>query len=283
VPFFPQEDYQCGPAALATVLGWSGVEVTPDVLTPQLYIPEKKGSLQAEMLVAPARHGRLAAELPKTPAALLDELAAGHPVVVLQNLSLPTQPVWHYAVLVGVNPQTNDVTLRSGRIRERVMDWSTFMATWQRAGNWAMVVLPPGQVPASATATAYIQGALALERAKHPGEAEAAFAAGQARWPDEVLLPFGLANARYARKDLAGAEQALRIALQVNPDAMPVLNNLAQVLTEQGCAALAIPYAERALALAGERAAQVQTTLDQARAAASAGASCRRETGATSS
>src|SRR3546814_2318796 len=26
VPFFPQEDYYCGPAALATVLAWGGVD-----------------------------------------------------------------------------------------------------------------------------------------------------------------------------------------------------------------------------------------------------------------
>lgn len=43
VPFFPQEDYQCGPAALATVLTWSGVNVTPEQLTPQVYIPERWG------------------------------------------------------------------------------------------------------------------------------------------------------------------------------------------------------------------------------------------------
>ena len=33
VPFFPQVDYQCGPAALATVLGYSGVKVTPEQLS----------------------------------------------------------------------------------------------------------------------------------------------------------------------------------------------------------------------------------------------------------
>ena len=31
-PFFPQEDYQCGPAALATLLVASGVEVTPETV-----------------------------------------------------------------------------------------------------------------------------------------------------------------------------------------------------------------------------------------------------------
>src|SRR5437868_2835012 len=34
VPFFPQDEYQCGPAALATALSASGVKITPQELVP---------------------------------------------------------------------------------------------------------------------------------------------------------------------------------------------------------------------------------------------------------
>src|SRR5262249_33165121 len=40
VPFFPQSDYQCGPAALATVMVAAGVKVTPEELVPEVYLPE---------------------------------------------------------------------------------------------------------------------------------------------------------------------------------------------------------------------------------------------------
>src|SRR5262249_47579541 len=56
VPFFPQSDYECGPAALATVMVAAGVKVTPEELVPEVYLPERKGSLQVEMLAAPRRH-----------------------------------------------------------------------------------------------------------------------------------------------------------------------------------------------------------------------------------
>src|SRR5690606_29566356 len=56
VPFFPQDEYQCGPAALATSLAATGVKVTPTELVPQVYLPERKGSLQVEMLAAARRH-----------------------------------------------------------------------------------------------------------------------------------------------------------------------------------------------------------------------------------
>src|SRR4051812_47501607 len=45
VPFFPQDDYQCGPAALATALAYSGVNITPDPLVKQVFLPSRNGSL----------------------------------------------------------------------------------------------------------------------------------------------------------------------------------------------------------------------------------------------
>ena len=58
-PFFPQEDYQCGPAALATVLVASDVSVTPDELTSKVYLPKREGSLQLELIATSRRYGRL--------------------------------------------------------------------------------------------------------------------------------------------------------------------------------------------------------------------------------
>ena len=57
VPFFPQEQYQCGPAALATLLSFQGQNVDLNELTRQIYIPERKGSLQLELITASRSHG----------------------------------------------------------------------------------------------------------------------------------------------------------------------------------------------------------------------------------
>src|SRR3954467_3993486 len=49
-PFFAQQDYQCGPAALATVLQSAGIDRTPAQLVEEIYIPQRQGSLQFELL-----------------------------------------------------------------------------------------------------------------------------------------------------------------------------------------------------------------------------------------
>jgi len=63
VPFFAQEEYQCGPAAIAMAMNAAGASVTPEQMVEQVYLPARKGSLQIEMLVAPRQHGFITYEL----------------------------------------------------------------------------------------------------------------------------------------------------------------------------------------------------------------------------
>src|SRR5262245_11493120 len=87
-PFYPQEIYQCGPAALATVLDAAGASISPDELAQLVYLPERRGSLSVELAAAVRHLGYLSYQLQPRLADLLAEIRYGRPVVVLQNLGL---------------------------------------------------------------------------------------------------------------------------------------------------------------------------------------------------
>lgn len=258
-PFYPQEQYQCGPAALAIVLTNAGVPRTPSDLTDQVYLPRREGSLQAEMLTATRRAGLLAYTLAPEPDALLQELAAGHPVVVLLNLRFEFFPRWHYAVLVGYDLQGKEMVLRSGTDRRLVMKQDDFDRAWARAGRWAFVALPPDQMPAAAGEAAYVDAAAALERVS-PESAQLAYAAALTKWPMNLFARMGLGNQAYRRRDLATAEREYRQATVDHPDAADTWNNLAQVLHEQGRDQVALETVERATAIGGQRQAIYAST-----------------------
>ncbi len=232
-PFFPQEDYQCGPAALATVLNDSGVAVAPDELVARLYIPERRGSLQVELLAAARTAGRVAYVIDADLRAVMAELDAGRPVLVLQNLGLGFAPVWHYAVVVGYDTAAGMLVLRSGGTQRKAVSATRFRRTWADGGNWAMVVLAPGELPTAPDETRYLQAATAMETADQSSAAVAAFTAAVENWPDSPTALFGLANAYYAIDDLRAAHDTLLLALERDPDNPAILNNLAQVLLEQ--------------------------------------------------
>ena len=260
VPFFPQEEYQCGPAALATILNYEGSSIQPDALIQEVYVPERKGSLQLEMLAATRRQGYLAYPLEPDLPVLLKALEANKPVLVLMNLSLQIAPVWHYAVVVGYNPNTDQVALRSGLQKRDEMSLATFLKLWGRADNWAFVALKPNeQPPAFAQAGTYLDATVALERT-NLGNAVAAYKQGVATWPDNHFFQFGLGNSLYQGKQYAQAESAYQQSVKLKPDFADGWNNLAEVLWTQNKKTQARQAIQKAIALAGERLPQYQET-----------------------
>jgi len=251
VPFYPQRDYQCGPAALAMTLVHSGVSVAPDDLVDLVYLPARKGSLQVEMLAASRRYSRVSYPLAPRFDDLLREVAAGNPVIVLQDIGAGPVTNWHYAVVTGFNYPAGELYLHSGEVKRLVVPFTMFEYTWKKGNYWSMVTLPPGRIPATATEAAYLTAVTAMDRVSTPDAAVSAYAAFLERWPDNATASIGLANRRYAGGELKEAEAVLRSALARHPDSVPLLNNLAYVLSDLGRNDEALVHIERALGMEG--------------------------------
>ena len=261
VPFYPQSKYQCGPSALAMALTYSDLPITPEALQSQVYTPSKKGSLQMAMVGATRRHGRIAYTIGKFNS-IWPELAAGHPVIVLQNLGLSWLPVWHYAVVIGYDFSEHAVILRSGITQRKVTPLNTFEKSWARSDHWGLIVLKPTQLPALAIEKEYLMAVLGLEKARQYQAAAQGYQSALTRWPTSLIAFMGLGNSHYALGDLQGAEDAFRMAVQNHPQAADAYNNLAQVLYEQGRRQEALEAARRAVAIGGPMSEIYESTLD---------------------
>lgn len=266
-PFFPQEDHQCGPASLATVLVATGIRAEPTDLARQVYLPDREGSLQAEMLAGARRHGALPLLVPDTLTGAFAEVAAGRPVLVLQNLGLPISPRWHYAVLVGYDLARSEVILRSGLTRREVMAMRTFEHTWARSGYWGMLTLAPGQLPLKTDRPTLEKALAQQEKFSAPAAMAAWYERAAQRWPDSLLFQIGLGNAAAAQQKTDEAERAFRSALTLHPDSVVALNNLATVLQQQGRLTQALAFAEQAVALGGAWKSEAEATRDSIRMA----------------
>jgi hypothetical protein len=234
VPFFPQEDYQCGPAALATMLTQRGIDTGPGQLVKRVYLPQRKGSLQVEMVAAARAHDLLVYPLEPRLEAVLTEVAAGNPVLVLQNLAFDHWPQWHFAVVVGYDLTEQTLVLRSGTTRRWTGSFRQFERSWAKGQRWAVVTVAPNQLPRTVQETVWLQAANDLEQTGHDGAALRAYERAVERW-GTGLSWFALANARYAQGNKRAAEQALRASVQRDGSFAAGWFNLSHVLAERGC------------------------------------------------
>lgn len=255
-PFFAQRQYQCGPAALATSLGASGVEVEAEALVGEVYLPARKGSLQAEIIASARRHGRVAAPVRGEPAALVAELRAGAPVLVLLNLGRSWLPIWHYAVVVGYEPAGGRFVLRSGTERRAQMAAAVFERAWSYSGHWGVVVTRPDAIPATTSMRDWLAAVAPLESLGRLAEAADAYRAATQRWPAAALAWAALGNAEARREHWDDAIAAYARSLH-EEDAVATRNNRADALIHLGCARLAADDLAKAAALDDGRYAAV--------------------------
>ena len=262
VPFFPQEEYQCGPAALAMAISWSGLPARPEDLAEEVYTPSRKGSLQVAIIAAARRHGRLGYEISDLES-LFPEIAAGYPVIILQNLSISWFPVWHYAVLIGYDAAQEHVILRSGTTYRKVMSFGVFEKTWARSNYWGIIILKSTQLPALAKEKTYLSAVLGLEKAHQFQAAVSGYRTALTRWPQSLAARMGLGNSYYALGDFTNSEYAFKETIRLYPRAGSAYNNLAQILKEQGQFPEAWKMARKAVSLGGPLQAVYQQTLQE--------------------
>jgi hypothetical protein len=223
------------------------------------------------MLAAARSKGRLAYVLEPDFADLKAELAAGRPVLVLQDLGALGIRRWHFAVVIGYDPAKDVVVLRSGTRRRHLERRDQFLRTWEPGQRWAAVVTPPGEPPATATGAGFIRALAAAERNLPASVIDQAQAVALERWPDDPLVLLASGNQAYASGRLPAAIAHYRALLVREPGNVAGRNNLANALLDAGCTRAALAEAVSAdaeVAADSPLAAAVRDTLAKARSAA---------------
>jgi len=261
-PFFPQQEFHCGPAALATVLGASEIKVQPNDLVNKIYLPKRRGALQIELLAATRRYGRIPYLLEANPTHIIDEMDAGRPVLVLQNLGLKVRPIWHYAVVIGYDANKKIFILRSGTNERLELSTRKFMRTWKRAGAWSFVAIKPNDAPVHTDQEKYLDTIVAMERLNKPDILIKAYPQLLARWPSNQTARLGLANAYYADGQYETAVSTYAELLEINPEHIPARNNLALTMGKLTCFHSALTQVEKALKLASENNKYIEDTIN---------------------
>lgn len=240
VPFVAPRSELCASTSIKMVSSYwhSTTSYVPRLslveLDKRTLIPAKGGTLQIELIAAARANGLLVYPLEPTFDALFSELSERHPVIVLVNRSYSWYPLWHYAPITGYDTKAQTILMHFGDTPNEAVPIGTFAALWERSGNWGVVLLPPGQLPASATAKKFLRAAYDLEKVGMLHEAMTAYQSALTRWTDDVPILFALGNAYYNLHQISNAERIYRKILLIDSTYPLALNNLADLLCHTG-------------------------------------------------
>lgn len=142
VPFVAQTARDCGPAALAMVLGFFGEAASLEELTARLYHPGAEGTFTLDLLLEAKRRGLEARQIRGDLETLRATLAQGRPLLVFLDVGrVSWAPRWHFAVAIGLAP--DGVVLHSGDRAAVTLSVDRFLAAWARTDHWALDVRRP--------------------------------------------------------------------------------------------------------------------------------------------
>lgn len=136
VPFYAQEDYQCGPASLAGVMNYWKIDVTPDDIAKEIYSKSAKGTLNIDMIIYPQKKGLLAEQYSGNVKDLKKNIDSGHPLIVLIDYGFWAFQSNHFMVVVGYND--DGVIVNSGKDKGKFISEVDFIKTWKKTKFWTL-------------------------------------------------------------------------------------------------------------------------------------------------
>ncbi|MBM4140892.1 MAG: peptidase C39 family protein [Nitrospira sp.] len=140
VPFYPQEDYQCGPASLAAVLNYWGIDVTPDDIAKEIYSKSTRGTLTIDMILYTQKKGLNSIQYKGNMDDLKKNIGSGYPVIVLVDYGFSLYQVNHFMVVIGYNE--HGVIVNSGKDEGKFIPGDNFIKTWRKTNNWTLLIKP---------------------------------------------------------------------------------------------------------------------------------------------
>lgn len=229
-----QRAYQCGPAALESVLRYWGVEADASTLAGSLSSGRARGVLNIALAQQMKERGFWTQMESSDLRGLEGWIRKGIPPIVALHVGPFGMPLYHFAVVTGFDNRQGLLYLNAGRSTTEVMTAAQFDARWGRAGRWALIVCPPERVAWPLNGRQAAEMGLLFERRSDWESARRWYRTAAEQEPDNPAVRFNLANVHLKRGELQEARALYEELAPRHPSWGALQNNLAWTRLSQG-------------------------------------------------
>ena len=261
VPFVRQVRDGCGPAALASLAQYHGLELTQEQIAREVFLPSISATLTIDLQRCAQRYGLWCHSGRGTPGEVRTWLDRGVPVVALLRLGPWAGRQFHYVVVTGYHAGRRCFIAHTGYLSNRPISYERFVRELADGGGWLLAACPPERVSWPLSADGHNDLGLLFERQGKLPRARAEYEKAIAAEPGKPVFHFNLGNALARLGQPAEAERAYREAIRLRPAFADAHNNLANLLLDLGRRHEACREARRAVEIDGPRAAYYFDTL----------------------
>ncbi len=233
VPFEKQTRYQCGPAALSSVMKYWGKAVSQEEIAKTVYIPRLHGTLDFDLEDYPKNYGLWVRSYSATFEDLKAKIKKDIPLIVLQREVPQFLNRYHYLVVVGYDEPRGLVVAHAGYKQDAVFTTKEFLKKWDGTQRWALLVVAPEKIDWQLSAEEHNSLGLFYEKQNDLRRAKDNYEAAVQIEPKVATFYFNLGNVNLKLRNFEGAEGAYKRAIELEPKFADAYNNLACVYLEQ--------------------------------------------------
>ena len=140
VPFYPQEEYQCGPASLAGVLNHWNINVSPQEIASEIYSKSARGTMNIDMVLYVEKIGLKARQYRGSFEDVKTKIDSGYPLIVLVDEGFLIYQKNHFMVVIGYGGE--GIFANSGREQGKFIPTKEFLRSWKRTKFWTLFITP---------------------------------------------------------------------------------------------------------------------------------------------
>ncbi len=235
VPSVAQTAYQCGPAALESVIRYWGRSADAASIGKTLYKSGTRGVFNfslAQYMKTIGFWNEVHEE--QSEEDLKQWIRRGFPPIVMLDSGFLWARTYHFIVLKGFDDDLRIFYANTGVLQTQAIDYGEFERRWKKADTWSLIVSPPEKVNWELNETQSIEIALIFEKNGNLSQAERWLGSALIKNPKSLTAKFNLANIYTQSNRSEQAKIIYRELLKQNPSWSEISNNLAWIYYEEG-------------------------------------------------